>query len=185
MPLTITLPEMEVYNEGINRFQTLPSVTLRLEHSLVALSKWEAIFGKPFLKRDEEKTPEEIYAYIQAMSDEEFPLEFFQRFTQEHFDAINAHIDSKMTATWFRELPGDRRPTREIVTAELIYYWMITLGVPMEFENWHLSRLFTQLKVINEKNTPKDKQQKMSKAEIAARNRELNAQRRAQMGTKG
>jgi hypothetical protein len=109
------------------------------------------------------------------------PEEIFLKLSQGNIEMINEHIDAKMTATWFSEAPGAPQ-SRDVITAELIYYWMITFQIPFECENWHLNRLFTLIRVCNIKQA---KPTKMSRAEITARNRELNAQRRAQLGTKG
>jgi hypothetical protein len=111
----------------------------------------------------------------------DFPPEVLDRLSQANFDAINDYIGAKMTATWFAE-EKNVPPNREIITAELIYYWMLTFNIPMECENWHLNRLFTLIRICNVKNS---KPKKMSASEMAQRNRELNAQRRAQMGTQG
>jgi hypothetical protein len=45
-----------------------------------------------------------------------------------------------------------------------------------------LNRLFTLIRIANIKQS---KPKKMSRSEVAARNRELNAQRKAQLGTRG
>jgi hypothetical protein len=111
----------------------------------------------------------------------EVPEETFLRLSEGNLAEINAYIDAKMTATWFHEAPGAPR-TSEVVTAELIYYWLITFQIPFEVETWHLNRLFTLIRVCNIKNA---KPKKMSRTEVAARNRELNARRKAQLGTKG
>lgn len=179
--LTITVFETEAYDESIQEFVGSNGVELSLEHSLVSLSKWESIFEKPFLGK-EEKTSEEVIAYVKAMTlTPNTPGEVFQRMSSENYEAINAYIDAKMSATWFAEAPG-APPSREVITAELIYYWMTVFTIPFECETWHLNRLFTLIRICNVKQS---KPTKMSRASVAQRNRELNAQRKTQTGTKG
>ena len=179
--LTITVPGVESYDEKLGKFVTIGDITLELEHSLVSLSKWESEFEKPFLGKSE-KTSEETLAYVRYMSlDPNPPGDFLQRLSKENLEAIHAYIDRKMTATWFSDQPGAPR-SREIITSELVYYWMTVFNIPFECENWHLNRLFTLIRICNIKQA---KPKKMSRGEIAARNRELNAQRKAQLGTRG
>lgn len=179
--LTISVPGFETFNNEKQEFVYSSETILRMEHSLISLSKWESKWEKPFLGK-EEKTPEEVFSYIKLMClDEQVPEDVFQRLSQENMDAINEYIGQKMTATWFNDTTA-RPPSREIVTSELIYHWMIAMNIPSEYETWHLNRLTTLIKVINLKNAPK---KKMSPAEIAKRNHELNEQRRKQLGTSG
>jgi hypothetical protein len=178
--LTIVVPGVEMFDEKTQEFVTVDDVTLELEHSLVSLSKWESKYEKPFLGK--EKSTEETIGYVKCMTlTPDVPDETFDKLTDDNLIAIQKYLDAKMTATWFRDTPGAPQ-TRDVITAELIYYWMITFQIPIECQYWHLNRLFTLIRVCNIKQS---KPKKMSRAEIAARNRELNEQRRAQLGTKG
>ena len=178
--LTITVPGDEMFDNSTQEFVTQGDVILELEHSLVSLSKWESKHEKPFLGKAD-KTTEETLDYVRCMTLTEVPEEIFLRLSAENFDAVNEYINAKMTATWFSEQPGSPQSS-EVITAELIYYWMVSFSIPFECETWHLNRLFTLIRVCSIKQS---KPKKMSRSEIAARNRELNAQRRAQLGTKG
>jgi hypothetical protein len=179
--LTIVVPGVEMFDDITQEFTTEGDVILELEHSLVSLSKWESKYEKPFLGNDDKAT-EEIIGYIKAMVvTPEVPEEVFQKLSPQHIASINEYIDAKMTATWFSEAPGAPK-SREVITAEVIYYWMIAFNIPFECERWHLNRLFTLIRVCSIKQS---KPKQMSRAEIAAQNRMLNEQRRRQYGTRG
>jgi hypothetical protein len=178
--LKIVVGGTEAFDESNETFVMQGGTVIELEHSLVSLSKWESKFEKAFLGKGE-KTPSEVLAYIEAMALGEIPEGILSQLSEDNIQTINNYIDAKMTATWFRETPGAPQ-TREVITAELIYYWMVEFKIPFECQYWHLNRLFTLIRVCNLKGA---KPQKMSRAEVARRNRELNAQRKAQLGTKG
>lgn len=180
--LTIHVPMAdEVFDERTQEFVVPTTFTLELEHSLASLSKWESFFEKPFLG-DKEKTTEETFWYIQAMTlTPNVPPEVYANLSNENIGEINRYISAKMTATWFREDPN-KPAGRDVITAEVIYYWMVSLNIPFECEKWHLNRLFTLVRVINQKNAP---QKKINRQEAARRQRELNAQRRLQSGSRG
>lgn len=178
--LTITVVLAEHFNQETNQFSN-ESFQLELEHSLSSLSKWESEFEKPFLGSDQ-KTPEEVLAYFKMMTlTPDVPPEVFDKLSEANIAEINAYVERKMTATWFREIPGGPK-TREVITSELVYYWMIQFQIDWQAQYWHLNRLFTLIRVLNEKQA---KPKKMSKQDILARNRQLNEQRRAQLNTTG
>lgn len=178
--LTITILGDEFYDEVADEFSTMGDFELQLEHSLASLSKWESEFRKPFLSQ-KDKTTEETLAYIRLMSlTPNVPPEVLQKLSSENLDAINAYITTPHTATWFQETPD--RPNREIITAEIIYYWMIAANIPFECEHWHLDKLLTLIKVVGEKNAPA---KKLSRSELAQRNRALNEQRLREQNTTG
>ena len=179
--LRLVVPGVEMFDDESQEFVTHGDVTLELEHSLVSLSKWESKHEKPFLGKVE-KTTEETLDYVRCMIlTPDAPEEIVSKLSEENIMEVNQYIDAKMTATWFSDTPGAPK-TRDVITAELIYYWMVVFQIPFECERWHLNRLFTLIRVCNIKQA---KPKKMSRSELAARNRELNAQRKAQLGTSG
>ena len=179
--LQITIPAVELWDERKQEFITTKEQTLQLEHSLVSISKWESKWCKPFLSK-QEKTFEETLDYIKCMTiTQNVDPEVYNYLTNENIEEINNYINAPMTATYFSD-DKTVKPSREQITAELIYYWMIALNIPFECQNWHLNRLLTLIKVCNIKNQPP---KKISKKEIMRRNAALNAARRKQLNTKG
>ena len=181
--LTLQIPPREFFDERKQEFINFEGCSLQMEHSLISLSEWEAKWKKPFLNKPESRTSEELLDYFRCMTITKNvnPLAFAS-LTQEHINTIVNYINDPMTATWFSEDgKPSKRPT-EVVTSELIYYWMIAQNIPFECRKWHLNRLLTLIRVCNVKNNPP---KKMSKAEIARRQRELNEQRKKKLGTKG
>lgn len=179
--LKLIIPGDEYFNEEDETFETVGDVELELEHSLVSLSKWESKFKKPFLS-DTPKTAQEIYWYIDAMIISPiYPADALMRLTKQNIQQINDYIESTESATTFGEMP-ERKARGEVITSELIYYWMVAFNIPFECEYWHLNRLFALIRICNIKNS---KPKKMSNRELSQRNRELNAVRRAQYNTKG
>lgn len=179
--LTITIPARELYDERNNMFIYEEEQTLRLEHSLLSISKWESKWNKPFLGK-EKLTPEQTIDYIRCMTlDDDVDPVIYNRLTNGNIKDIEEYIEAPMTATWFSEEKKGKHNSQQI-TNELIYYWMVSLQIPFECENWHLNRLFTLIKVCNAENKPK---KKMSQKDILARNAALNAARRKQLNSKG
>ena len=177
--LRITIPETELWDG--KEFIPVKEQTLHLEHSLISLSKWESKWCKPFLTNIE-KTNEETIDYIKCMTlTQNVDPNVYRCLTNENVMQINNYIYAPMTATTFSDDKNGKK-NREIVTAELIYYWMIALNIPFECQKWHLNRLLTLVRVCNVKNTPP---KKMSKRALMNRNAALNEARRQQMNSKG
>ncbi len=179
--LTITVPGTELYDEESGEFSTIGEFVLELEHSLISLSKWESKFQKPFLANSE-KSAEEIAHYLILMIlTPVYPSDILIRMSKENISQINDYIESPESATTFGEMP--RTPGRgETITAELIYYWMVTFNIPFVCETWHLNRLFALIRICNIK---QGKPKKMTRGQIAQRNRDLNAKRRAELRSAG
>lgn len=171
----------EEWDEATETFMAEKTVTLELEHSLVSISKWESKWCKAFLSR-QEKTSEETLDYIKCMAiSEDVDPDIYTRLTNENMKQINTYIEAPMTATYFSDQKS-KGGSREVITSELIYYWMIALQIPFECQHWHLNRLLTLVRVCNIKNQPP---KKMSKREITSRNAALNAARRQQLNSRG
>lgn len=179
--LTITIPAVEMYDEETEMFISSKEQTLQLQHSLVSLSKWESKWCKAFLSK-EEKTLEETIDYIKCMTiTQNVDPNVYNALTQSNIDEINKYIGAPMTATTFYD-DNQKGRNKEIITSELIYYWMISLNIPMECQKWHLNRLLTLIRVCNVKNAPA---KKYSKGDMTRRYASLNAARRKQLNTKG
>lgn len=180
--LKLEIPAKTLWDERTETFIESPSVTLELEHSLVALMKWEAKWKKSFLDTPE-KTLEETLDYVRCMSlqDDVDPAVFLCLDINVQ-KKINDYINDSMTATTFTE--HGRRPGGKAskTTAEVIYYWMVELGIPFECQYWHLNQLMTLIRVCNDKKAPK---QKMKGAALAKHNTSLNQARRKAHHSRG
>lgn len=179
--LRIDIPESTAWNEETEEFVDIKATTLLLEHSLISLSRWESKWEKPFLD-EKDKTDEETLDYIRCMSlSQNVDMNSLATLTGEQLSMINDYIRAPMTATVVRHMQKSR-PDRRKITAERIYYWMITFNIPFECEKWHLNRLLTLIDVCSVENAPKKKR---TTKEILRENAELNRQRRAMLNTKG
>ena len=179
--LQVMIPEREFFDENSQEFVLTKGTILQLEHSLVSLSKWESKWCKPFLGQDN-KTDEEVFDYIRCMTiNQNVPPEVYDTMPNEVIGKITAYINAPMTATWINEHQSIKK-SKDIVTTELIYYWMIAQNIPMECQKWHLNRLLTLIRVCNIKNQPP---KKMGRGEMLAKRRALNKARRSKFNSKG
>lgn len=178
--LQITVPSGELFDDNTQRIIRIKGRELQLEHSLVSISKWESKWKKPFLGPTA-KTRAETIDYIRCMTITQNvdPL-LYQCVSLDNIRQVNAYIDDPMTATTFRKAP--RKTGSQVITSEIIYYWMISLEIPMECQRWHLNRLLTLIRVCDEKSQPG---KKMSKRDVMSQYRSLNQARRRSSGTRG
>jgi len=178
--LRVIIPPIEFFDELKQEFFYSKEYELRLEHSLVSLSKWESKWCKPFLTKTD-KTTEETIDYIRCMTiTQNVDPIAYTLISQKEIDEITKYIDSQMTATTF---PKEKEsPNKEIITSEIIYYWMISFNVPFECQTWHLNRLLTLINVCNIKNKPA---KKMRRKDAFSKQKALNEARKAKYNTKG
>lgn len=184
--LEITINGGELWDEENMQFIQIKGRTLRLEHSLVSISKWETKWKRSFLKALEQSTltVEETIDYIKCMTiDRNVDPSVYDGLTNDHIRQVNNYLADPMTATIIPERPNPNGgPKGDTPTSEMIYFWMISYQIPVEFEKWPLNRLITLIKICNVKNNPP---KKMSASDLAKHNTQLNAARRAAMGSKG
>lgn len=181
--LQIVIPEREIYDEKTMEFSTIKETKLNLEHSLISISKWEAKWKKPFLDKVG-RTYEESLDYIRCMTlTPNVDPKVYYGITASVLDQVSKYIEDPMTATWFNEKENNKKGKgNQVVTSELIYFWMVSYEIPFECEKWHLNRLLTLIRVCDVKNAPTTK---MKKSDIFSRNRALNAARKKALGTNG
>ena len=180
--LQVTIPGYEWFDEKTNSFGCTKETTFQLEHSLVSIHRWEQKWCKPFLGK-EPKTAEECADYIRCMTlTQHVDPAVYNGITAEVMDKINNYIEAPMTATWFSDKDKQGSPHREVITSEVIYYWMISLNIPWECRKWHLNTLLTLIRVCNAKNAPKKKQ---SRREMMEQRTAMNKARRARLNSKG
>ena len=171
----------EMWDEAQNQFVYGKSLILHLEHSLYAIAVWEAKWQVPFLD-NKELTNEQLLDYIACMAEESVTAEDLKVLTASHIKQVSDYMANKMTATWFSNMDQRKTGAGEVVTAELVYYWMSALQIPFSCEKWHFNRLMTLIRIASIKNQPP---KKMSKSATMAQNNALNKARRAKMHSKG
>lgn len=179
--LELKISEEELFDERTGEFINIKPQTLRLEHSLVSISKWESKWCEPFLS-NREKSEAEILDYIKCMNlTQNVDENIFKYMSADNIRKVYAYINAPMTASWFSNESSSGRNS-EMITSELIYYWMVAYQIDMKCEKWHLNRLLTLIKICDIKNRPA---KKMSEQELISRYRAVNEQRKKALNTKG
>lgn len=170
--LSINIPDQELFDNQTQEFITLHGGELVLEHSLLSVYKWESKWKKPFLSK-KEKTPEESRDYIRCMvvSGEIDPI-LYCFIPDQIISKVDDYINDPMSATTFQKT-NEPQP-RDIVTAEIIYWEMTVLNIPIEFETRHLNHLLSLIKVCSIKNGPAKKKSKKERIEETRKRNEMN-----------
>lgn len=179
MPLTIKLEGKELWDENKQEFVNTQSKEITLEHSLVALAKWESKHHKYFIGNKDVTAPE-LIDYIKCMCITPVTDEDMMSLSEDNIKTISEYINDPMTAHKFYN--RNSRVGSGVTTSDLIYYWMIASNIPVEFENWHINRLLTLIRLCSSK---QEKPKKMPQAEIMRENARINAMRRSKLGSKG
>lgn len=156
-----------------------------MEHSLEAVSKWESKWHIPFHDPNKEKTYEQNIDYIRCMTlTPNVNPDVYNFLTEDNVKSIMDYISDAATATWIND-SGNKRGKREVITAELIYYYMTVYNIPESYQRWHLNKLLMLLRVAAEKNNESYGKKGKPSPNLAAQRRALNAARRKKYGTRG
>lgn len=183
MPLTITIPGGELFDNDTQKFTDLPSSKLVLEHSLISISKWEAIWKKAFLDDTYEKTNDELYSYVQCMTIKgDASDSVVRRITADEYLKIMDYIKDPMTASSVKK-SKPKSKSNNYLTSELIYAWMVQYNIPPEYQKWHLNRLIMLIDILDELNSSAN--EKKSEAEMIQDYKRINEENRRRFHTKG
>lgn len=153
---------------------------LQFEHSLLSLSKWESKNKTPFLTSTA-KDSEDMVEYFQDMLLNPIDPMIVFRLSPEQLERLNNYINDAPTAS---SVPKSMKSkgSSEVVTSELIYYWMVALKINWQAETWHLSRLMMLIEITNYKSQP---EKSRSKSEQLASWNEINEANKKRFGTDG
>lgn len=176
--------EPEQWNSKTEEFIPEKRITLHLEHSLISLAKWESKWCKPFLSNQAKHSDEETLDYIRCMTiTQNVDPKVYRNISNRELERIGKYINAPMTATTFGDDGVDsKKKNTQIVTNELIYYWMIAHGIPHDYDKWHLNRLLTLIKVCEAERAPKKKR---NRAELTRKYEAINAANKAKFNSKG
>lgn len=180
--LELEIKDLELYDDETG-FQTIKGGKLILEHSLLAVSKWESKYHKPFLEqKDGDITVEESLYYIQCMTiNKNVNPDIYRAITNDDIVKVLNYINDPYSATVIHTKQKNRI-NKEPITSEMIYYWMVASTIPFECEKWHLSRLMKLIEIYSIKNTEPEKK---STTQILREQDAINAKRRAMLHSKG
>lgn len=185
--LVINVPAREFYDESSGNFIAVKAQTLRLEHSLISVSKWEAIYKKPFIDPLHDKTREETVEYIRCMTiDSNIDPLTYTFLTNDIINKVNDYIADPMSA-YKKQAEEGKGSVKKQMTSEEIYYLMIAGEIPFECQKWHLNRLLSLIAKVGEE-TEKEKnksKKKMPQKKVASNFASINAARRQALNSGG
>lgn len=182
--LEFDIPKAELYVENDNSILHVKPCHLLMEHSLLSVRKWEAIYQKPFFPKNpylkENRTFEETISYLQCMTVQpkkvELPAYLYIATTPELNKKVSDYTTSPMGATTFKDLAKNKKGKNMVITASVIYAMMVNTGIPFECQTWHLNELLTLIRTVSELNNGP---QKMSPKESAEYRHAINEMNRA------
>lgn len=172
MPLTIHIPETELWDETREVFVHVKEQTLTLEYSLVNVSKWESRWQKIFLS-PEEKTEEQKRDFVYCMiCNENTDPNVIYAFTEEDFKKVDRYISTSQSAAIIPEEKTNEPKSNELLSTDLIYYYLAQMQVPyIPTQDWHLSRVMSLIRIGSFKNKP---EKKLNKQEAVAQVESIN-----------
>lgn len=182
--LKLSLPSRDVWDDEKEEFSTIGGQEIELEHSLYTLAGWEAKWHTQFAK-NEGLTYKQLLDYIRNFMCQtpNVPSTAWLTLDEETLRKIQEYMEDSHTGTSIKSLKTAKPQTkREVMSAEIIYCYMVQLGIPFECERWHLNRLLTLIDVCAIKSGPP---KKMSRQESIALQRQQNASMRAKLGSRG
>lgn len=181
--LKITVPGGRHWDPIMEQFFYTRETVLTLEHSLVSIKKWEERWKVCYLNKHRKKTDAELIDYIRCMTITQNvnPLVYYA-LSDDNISDVVKYIQDPHTATYYVDFEQEAESKGELLTAEVLYYYMIKLQIPIEFQKWHLNSLIALLKVFDKKETPP---KKLSESEARARHASINERNRALFNTKG
>ena len=185
-PFHLILPKIETLNPETMEFGVFGGLELDLEYSLYTISLWESKWKKPFMESSRNLTKEEEIGLYEAMClTPNVDKVMWGLLTIPLKEDILKYMADLMSATTINNR-NQRLGRREIITTEIIYYWMSSLNIPYSCEHWHFNRLLKLIEVGFIKQTAQmGGGKKMNKRDTASMYREINERRKAMHNTKG
>lgn len=177
--IPIHIQKGSFFNEETNEFIDIEPRVLHMEHSLYTISKWEEKWHKPYLSNlpSFKKTEEEALDYMRCMcledDEEEINPLIFNCMSKTEYDKLIKYVQDPHTATTVTK-KDDKPPSRDIMTAEVIYYNMFSAQIPKECEHWHINKLLKLLEVFAAK---QEKPKKMPKTAMVNQRRAVSRAR--------